>query len=77
MKLNVRLILITFVIVLITSVVSTIVYYSLSGKLLFKYQNQTTLNAVNDLIFAFESNIQLTNEDFNKIKTILPVFFKS
>jgi len=50
------------------------VYYSLSSKLLSKYQNQATLYAVNDLIFAFESYIQLTNEDFNKIKPNLTNF---
>lgn len=76
MKLFARLILITFVIVLITSVASTIIYYSLSGRLLSKYQNQTTLNSANDFIFAFESEIQSANEDFNKLKAQLPNFQK-
>ena len=68
MKLNVRLILISFVIVLVVSVSSTFIYYSLAGSLISKQQSQAILNSTNDFVFTFQNVIQKTEEDFNRIK---------
>jgi signal transduction histidine kinase/CheY-like chemotaxis protein len=68
MKLNYRFILITFLIVLIISISSTFVFYSLAGNLISKQQSKTILNATTDFAFAFQSELQKTEEDFQIIK---------
>ncbi len=74
MTLQVRLILITFVILLIALFTTTIIYYSLTGQLLSKYQSQSILNSTNDFVFSFQSTIQQTDEDFGKLTPKLSDF---
>lgn len=65
MKLNVRLIFITSIIILVISIVSTFIYYSLAGGLFSRYQNQSVLNSTNDFIFALQEILEKSEEDFN------------
>ncbi|MEW6195804.1 MAG: response regulator [Bacteroidota bacterium] len=74
MKLNVRLILITSIIILVISVVSTYIYYSLAGGLFSRYQYQSVLNSTNDFIFALQESIEKADEDFQKLAPHLSAF---
>ncbi len=74
MTLQVRLILITFVILLIALFTTTLIYYSLTGQLLSKYQSQSILNSTNDFVFEFQSTIQQTDEDFSRLSPRLSNF---
>ena len=67
MKLNVRLIVMSFVIVLVVSVSSTFIYYSLVGKLISQQQDQSLLNATNDFIFSFQTAVQKPQGDFENL----------
>lgn len=67
MKLNVRLILITSIIFLFISVASTFIFYSLAGRLFFKYQSQAVLNSTNDFAFSFQTLLQQPEDDLKKI----------
>ena len=65
MKLNYRLILITFLIVLIISISSLFIFYSLAGQMMTQQQTKTILNAANDFTFEFQKEMQKCDEDFN------------
>lgn len=67
MKLNAKLILFAFVIVVITSTASAIIYYSLTNRLLQRYQSQSILTSTNDFIFAFQNSVEQIQYDFRKI----------
>jgi len=67
MKLNARLILLSFVIVLLISVSSMSIYYYLAGSLISKQQKQSVLNATNDFVFTFQNVLQKPVEDFNSL----------
>lgn len=67
MTLQVRLILITFVIILIASFATAVIYYNLTGRLLSNYQSKDILNSANDFVFTFQSRIEQTDEDFSRI----------
>jgi signal transduction histidine kinase/CheY-like chemotaxis protein/HAMP domain-containing protein len=77
MTLNYRLVLITLVILLVTSVASTFVYYSLSETLLTKYQSKAVLNSTNDFVFEFEQLLEEPTDDFVKIQPLITRDFKS
>lgn len=63
MRINVRLLLITFLIVTIVSISSTIIYYNLSNRIIYTQQTKSILNSTNQFIFTFqEANTQLTND---------------
>ena len=65
MKINVRLLLINFIIVLVVTLTSTIVYYSVTNSF-FKTQNsKILLNSANDLIFTLQSKVSKIDESFN------------
>lgn len=74
MTLHVRLILITFVILIITSFATAIIYYNLTGQLLFKFQSQNILNSTNNFVFTFQNTLEKTDEDFNKLTNKLGDF---
>lgn len=74
MTLHVRLILITFVILIIASFATTLIYYNLTGQLLSKYQSQNILNSTNDFVFSFQNSLQKVDEDFNEISPKLGDF---
>ncbi len=69
MKLKYRLILITFLIVLLISVTSSFIYYSLTAQLISQQQSKNILNSANDFAFAFQQELAKCEEDF---KTIAP-----
>jgi len=65
MKINVRLLLINFVIVLVVTLTSTAVYYSVTNSF-FKNQNsKIILKSANDFIFAIQSEISKVDESFS------------
>jgi signal transduction histidine kinase/CheY-like chemotaxis protein len=74
MTLHVRLILITFIILIISSFATTLIYYNLTGQLLSKYQTQNILNSTNDFVFTFQNSLQQVDEDFNEISPKLGYF---
>ncbi len=67
MKLNIRFILISFVIVLCVSVASTFIFYSLAGKVLTQQQTKTVLNSTNDLVITLANELQETDDDFRSL----------
>ncbi len=67
MKINLRLLLITFTVIVIISLSSTFIYYSTTTSLLKKQYSQSLLNARNDFAFELQSGIKVIEEDFLKI----------
>lgn len=67
MKLNIRFLLTTFFIVLIISISSTFIFYSLVNKLLVDQQSKTLKNAATNLAFSFQTELQKTDEEFRKL----------
>lgn len=67
MRLNYRFILIAFVIVLIMSIASTLVFYSLAGSILSQQQSKSILNSANDFAFVFQNENQNIEEEFRLI----------
>lgn len=65
MKLNVRFLITTFVIVLIVSISSTFVFYALANRVLMQQQSKSLINATTNFAFTFQSELQKTDEDFN------------
>ena len=74
MKLNYRFILIAFIIVLVMSVASTLVFFSLTGKVLTQQQSRAVLNSTNDFTFAFQSEQVKLEEDFRLISPLVNSF---
>ena len=68
MKINVRLLLITFIIVVLVSVTSTLTYYSLTNKILHTQQGNTLVNSANDFIFTFQSSLEQTEHEFQTLR---------
>ncbi len=67
MKLNVKFILITFLVVVVVSVSSTVIFYSLAGKALQQQQSKSVLNATSDLVIALQNEILKTDSDFSNL----------
>ncbi|MEW6653446.1 MAG: ATP-binding protein, partial [Bacteroidota bacterium] len=67
MKLNVRFLITTFAIVLIISISSTFIFYSLANKLLKDQQSKTIINAATNLAFSLQTELQKTDEEFNRL----------
>ena len=67
MKINLRLLLITFSIIVIISLSSTFIYYSTTTSLLKKQYSKNLLNATNDFAFEFQSGIKIIEEEFVRI----------
>ncbi|MCF6270484.1 MAG: ATP-binding protein [Melioribacteraceae bacterium] len=63
MKINVRLLLITFVVVVIISLSSTFIYHSVTDTLLKNQHSQALLNSTSDFNFAFQSEIASYDEE--------------
>ncbi|MCX6174731.1 MAG: ATP-binding protein [Ignavibacteriales bacterium] len=74
MKLNYRFILIAFLIVLVMSIASTFVFYSLTGKVLTQQQSKIVLNSTNDFAFAFQNEQVKLEEDFRLISSFVNSF---
>ncbi len=74
MKLNTKFILITSVILIVISVSSTVIFYSLASNELRKQQVKQIVNSASDISFAFQNELQKTDEDF---LALLPSLNKS
>ena len=67
MKINLRLLLITFSVIVIISLSSTFIYYSTTTSLLKKQYSKNLLNAKNDFALEFQSGIKIIEEEFLRI----------
>ncbi|MFA7418095.1 MAG: ATP-binding protein [Melioribacteraceae bacterium] len=67
MKLNVRFLITTFVIVLIVSISSTFVFYALANRVLMQQQSKSLINATTNFAFTFQAELQKTDEDFSAL----------
>ena len=76
MKLNVRFILIAFLVVLIVSISSMFIFYSLAGSLIKQQQSKVIRNAANDLVFSLQNQLLIIDEDLRNIKPHLTNFDK-
>ncbi len=63
MKINVRLLLITFVVVVIISLSSTFIYHSITNTLLKNQHSKALLNSSTDFSFAFQSEVASYDEE--------------
>ncbi|MCX6150379.1 MAG: response regulator [Ignavibacteriales bacterium] len=70
MKISFRILLINFVIVVLIFASSTLVFYSLTKKLISLQHSKTLLNSANDFVFDFQSSIQEMDEEFLRLKTV-------
>ena len=75
MKLNVKFILITFLIVVVISASSTVIFYSLAGKALFQQQSKSILNSTSDLVVALQNEVLKTDSDFSGLIPKLNNFY--
>lgn len=66
MKINARIIFITFLVVVIVSVSSSLVYYSITNAILESRNSKNILNSANDFVFFLETSIDKATEDFQK-----------
>ncbi len=69
MKISFRILLINFIIVVLVFSSSTIVYYSLTTKLISLQQTKSLLNSANDFVFNFQAVVQELEEDYLRLKT--------
>ncbi|MFA5803544.1 MAG: response regulator [Melioribacteraceae bacterium] len=76
MKLNYRFILITFIIILIVSIASTFVFYSLAGRVLSQQQSKSILNSTNDFSFVLQNENINMEEEFRSISPQIGIFNK-
>ncbi|MFA7290382.1 MAG: response regulator [Melioribacteraceae bacterium] len=67
MKLNVRLLLITSVVVILLSGITASIYYSFSSTILRDAQSRDILNAANDFVFSFQEKVESLDTDFIKL----------
>lgn len=74
MKLNIKFILITFLVVLVVSVSSTVIFYSLAGRALLQQQSKSILNATSDLVIALQNEVLKTDSDFSELENRLGNF---
>jgi len=66
MKINVKLLFLTFTIITLVSVSSAFIYHTLTKKLLLSQQSKTLVNSANDFIFAYQDLLGETDEEFQK-----------
>ncbi|MDZ7766205.1 MAG: hypothetical protein U5K00_17585 [Melioribacteraceae bacterium] len=67
MKINVRLLLITFTIVVLVTASSSLVYYSLTNRIITSEQKQNILNATSDFIFNFQLVMEELDDNYKKL----------
>ena len=67
MKINLRLLLLTFTIVVLVTVSSSLVYYSLTNRIITTEENQNILNATSDFIFNFQIVVEDLEDNYKKI----------
>jgi len=64
MKINVKLLLLTFTIITLVSVSSAFIYHTLTKKLLLSQQSKSLVNSANDFIFEFQEMESKLDEEF-------------
>ena len=69
MKLKVKFILITIITVLIISISSISVFYFIANGMLMQQQSKSLVNATTNFAFAFQTELQKTDEDFQTLIT--------
>lgn len=67
MKINAKLLLLTFTIVVLITVSSSIVYFSLTNKIITSQQNQSILNSTNDFVFNFQTVVENIEDDYKNV----------
>ena len=67
MKLNVKFVLITFFTVLLITIISTLVFYSLANRIFMQQQSKTIINATTAFAFNFQNELQKIDEDFRSL----------
>jgi len=67
MKINVRIILITFVVVVLVSISIALIFYSVSNSVIISQNTKTLLNSTNDFVFEFEQSAAHIDEEFGFI----------
>lgn len=74
MKINLRIILITLIVVFLVSISSAFIFYSVANSVIISQNTKTLLNNTNDFVFALEQSTSHIDEEFNlmfeKIKNV-------
>ncbi len=68
MKINVKLLLITFTIVFVVTVSSSLIFFSLTNKIITSQQDQSILNSTSDFVFNFQVLNESLEESYKKIR---------
>ncbi|MBK7105426.1 MAG: response regulator [Ignavibacteriae bacterium] len=64
MKINAKLLLLTFTIITLVSVTSAFIYHTLTKEFLLKQQSKNLINSANDFIFTFQQIVDDIDSDF-------------
>ena len=70
MKINAKLLLLTFTIITFVSVTSAFIYHTLAQNLLRSQQSKNLINSANDFIFSFQILLENIENDFRSYKTL-------
>lgn len=66
MKINAKLLLITFTIIAFVSITSAFIYHTLTNELLLKQQSKNLINSANDFIYTFQQFVDNIDNDFQQ-----------
>lgn len=66
MKINAKLLLLTFTIIASVSVTSAFIYHTLTKEFLLKQQSKNLINSANDFIFTFQQVVDDIDGDFQE-----------
>ncbi len=68
MKINVRILLITFSVIVLVSLSTTYLFYTLTSKLLSTHHSKSLLNSANDFAFEFQSLVEAIDDNYSLLK---------
>ncbi|MCB9248102.1 MAG: hypothetical protein H6613_05940 [Ignavibacteriales bacterium] len=66
MKINAKLLLLTFTIIAFITISSAIIYHSLTKELLLKQQSKNLVNSANDFMFTYQQFVYEIDDEFDK-----------
>ncbi len=66
MKINAKLLILTFTIIAFISIVSAFIYHTLTKELLLTQQSKNLINSANNFIFSYQQYVDNLDEDFQK-----------
>ncbi len=66
MKINAKLLLITFTIIAFVSITSAFIYHTLTNELLLKQQSRNLINSANDFIYTFQQFVDDIDNDYQQ-----------